>query len=727
MKQSIIITTICFLIILFSFDGVSFREEETHELDISLVEFSFHEQLYAMEHTSIEFPLLKKPVEDIDLQFSIQNNDNALMSIDEHSGYITVGDAVPQGTYTLDINISDNNISHKYKNRKNNKIIQTTIFVLSDKTTKEENKQEENLGTYIFSYNQDNTLALQGTPMTFDIVSNNIPTDDVFYTIRNKIGNAIDDTRIESWVSFDNETGTIQIDETAQAGAYNYEILSYSTSDAFGGVAISNIAIMITGDLETAQIEYNFYKAYYGLNNHLKITSHIKYIKGLLYSIVDEEDTDSSNGFSNELSSGISINEDTGTIIIPDDLSLGTYTFKIKIENQSSVVYSGSTIIPMKFTIVPTNLVNLPFEYGENTIIQAPLNTTFGITKSRLPKHSIQYSLATPMKGILIDEHTGDITLSKSVPIGAYKFSVTASSNIEEIVGVKNIFVELNVIEVFSYKTDVSPQAQEIFSISDIDNPFLFHIKELDITKAKYTATISIKNARTNISYYQNKTPVMFNRDSAGNIGLGISASYEEWRNMQNSKTLSLRIQLYKNDAPYYEYQKNIAIGDERHIYSWRDLQAMDKDLSKDYIIMNDIDFPTPGEYGFSKYGFVPLGGRSALLTKSFSGSLNGNHKSINDLYIDREKHTAVGLFGSILIDNNKVVAKTIVRDITFNNINITGGNKTGGVFGTLVLLFNTRVENKRFKIKNIHIASGIISGKSIVGGIAGYIDGAFF
>lgn len=720
LKQGIVITIICFLIILFSFD-----ERKNPSIDISKFDFSFHTQLFAMENIPIVFPLFKQSIKnlvpDSTLQFNIQGNNNEHISIDTHSGYITVGDGVPFGVYPLIINIRHKTNKYHAKDKK----IQTTIFVLSDKNIQEKNtpqtktKQSNNLGNYVFSYNAKNTQALSPrTPMLFDIISNTLPTDAVFYSIQNKVGDAL-----QPWVSIDSETGVVRIDESASAGEYHYNVLSYSKNNAFGGIATTDIAIMLTDDLKHAEVSYNFYKAYYGLKNYLKITSPIKHIKGLSYGIADEK-SDKKNTM---LSKGISINEQTGTISIPDDLLLGTYAFNITIENKSSAVYSGSTIIPMKIDIVETNLVNLPFEYGDNEIVTAPVKTSFGIAKSKLPKHGIQYSIASSVKGIHINEKTGDISLSDRVPVGYYTFSVTASSKEKEMVGVKNVFVSLHVVDVFSYKSNVSAQAGEVFSMSDIDNPFLFVLQDLDIQKSAYTATVSIRNTNTNVLYYRQEKPVLLNRDSAGNIGVGISASYEDWRNMKQSETISLYIQLYKNSMPYYTYHKNVKIGNDTHIYSWRDLQAMDKDLSKDYIIMNDIDFPTPGTYGFSKKGFAPLGGKSMRLTKNFSGSLDGNHKSINNLYIDRDKHTAVGLFGSILIDNSKVNAKTIIKDITFNNINITGGKKTGGVFGTLVLLFDSKVKNKRYKIKNIHIASGVVSGENMVGGIAGYIDGSYF
>ena len=104
--------------------------------------------------------------------------------------------------------------------------------------------------------------------------------------------------------------------------------------------------------------------------------------------------------------------------------------------------------------------------------------------------------------------------------------------------------------------------------------------------------------------------------------------------------------------------------------------------------------------------GFYPIGDRSTV-TSVFTGILDGNHKIIKNIYINRPDMT-VGLFGTTLIQYSDMLIKdlSISGDIT--------GNTVGGIYG---ILSNTN-PNVCVKIENC-TSDVTIEGK-VTGGIIG-------
>lgn len=130
-------------------------------------------------------------------------------------------------------------------------------------------------------------------------------------------------------------------------------------------------------------------------------------------------------------------------------------------------------------------------------------------------------------------------------------------------------------------------------------------------------------------------------------------------------------------------------------------LQMMALDLDASYTIANDIDlsetaFWNPNGSG-GYYGFNPVDNYAGAL---FDG---GNH-TLTGLYINRPDEHGVGLFGIM----NTYGAVTELKDITLENINITGLRAVGGLLGDFQL--------GALEINNAHV-SGVISGYGIGGG----------
>ncbi len=119
------------------------------------------------------------------------------------------------------------------------------------------------------------------------------------------------------------------------------------------------------------------------------------------------------------------------------------------------------------------------------------------------------------------------------------------------------------------------------------------------------------------------------------------------------------------------------------------ELQAMQSDLSGDYILMNEIDM--------SGFAFSPIGNDST----PFSGTFDGNGHTISNLNINRPDDPYIGLFGY-------TAAGARVDNVTLTNFNIVSSGNGGGIAGW-----------NKGAISNVSV-SGNISGRSNIGTVAG-------
>jgi len=94
------------------------------------------------------------------------------------------------------------------------------------------------------------------------------------------------------------------------------------------------------------------------------------------------------------------------------------------------------------------------------------------------------------------------------------------------------------------------------------------------------------------------------------------------------------------------------------------ELQAMENDLSEDYVLVNNID-ASDTETWNDGAGFEPIG--------TFIGTLLGLSHSIHDLYIDRSDSDDIGLFS--VIDGARIESIHISAEITGRfNVGILAG-----------------------------------------------------
>ena len=125
--------------------------------------------------------------------------------------------------------------------------------------------------------------------------------------------------------------------------------------------------------------------------------------------------------------------------------------------------------------------------------------------------------------------------------------------------------------------------------------------------------------------------------------------------------------------------------------------------LNSHFIQVADID-ASETELWNDGRGFRPIGWPEAPNGgRSFSGSYNGNGRTIGYLHIDRKEHDEIGLFG-------RVTGK--LENMVLDSVRVSGNKNVGGLAG---LLRGTAE----------HIAlSGMVTGAESVGGLVGWVSG---
>ncbi|MBB3062777.1 GLUG motif-containing protein [Microbulbifer rhizosphaerae] len=135
------------------------------------------------------------------------------------------------------------------------------------------------------------------------------------------------------------------------------------------------------------------------------------------------------------------------------------------------------------------------------------------------------------------------------------------------------------------------------------------------------------------------------------------------------------------------------------------ELQAMNSDLSGNYVLFNDIDAGDTASWNAGQ-GFAPVGTASFIGENPFTGRFDGLGHTISDLTIAASDDIGVGLFGA-------------TDGATLRNVGLVGGNVTGnGWVGSLVGW------NLSSTISNAY-ATGSVTGATDVGGLVGLNDGS--
>lgn len=137
------------------------------------------------------------------------------------------------------------------------------------------------------------------------------------------------------------------------------------------------------------------------------------------------------------------------------------------------------------------------------------------------------------------------------------------------------------------------------------------------------------------------------------------------------------------------------------------DLQDMEDHLTAYYELGADIDASDTITWNLG-VGFNPVG--SAALGQWFEGHLDGNGRTITDLFINRPSEDAIGLFGQIKLG-------VTIKDVHIRACNITGGSFVGALVGY--------IQTPSLGVITIDTCSstGTVTGYDYVGGLIGSDD----
>jgi len=118
---------------------------------------------------------------------------------------------------------------------------------------------------------------------------------------------------------------------------------------------------------------------------------------------------------------------------------------------------------------------------------------------------------------------------------------------------------------------------------------------------------------------------------------------------------------------------------------------------NKHFIQTDNIIFPTEINAWNNYQGLTSIGTYNA----PFTGHYNGNHKTISNIYINRNSADNVGFFGKT--DN------ALIKNLRIENVNVTADFKVGALIG-----YNDN------SIVDSCSSSGIVNGNSDIGGLIG-------
>jgi len=140
--------------------------------------------------------------------------------------------------------------------------------------------------------------------------------------------------------------------------------------------------------------------------------------------------------------------------------------------------------------------------------------------------------------------------------------------------------------------------------------------------------------------------------------------------------------------------------------------------LDASYILNNNINAAVTATWN-SGAGFTPIGNA----TTRFSGNFDGASYIIDKLFINQPTNAYIGLFGNVNLDTGNAI-----HDLGLTNVNITGGNMTGGLAGNVGGTSPTPINGNIYNI----FVTGLVTGGAAstsptehgVGGLIGRTDG---
>jgi hypothetical protein len=154
---------------------------------------------------------------------------------------------------------------------------------------------------------------------------------------------------------------------------------------------------------------------------------------------------------------------------------------------------------------------------------------------------------------------------------------------------------------------------------------------------------------------------------------------------------------------------------EDLEIQTWYDLDDVRNNLEGNHILMNSLNFTTPGYEELASptanegKGWEPIGiyhpdEYTAFI--GFMGTFDGQGYEISDLFINRPDEDDVGLF--------KYVDGGVIENVGVTNVTVIGGDAAGALAGTI------SGGGDAVAVSNSHF-SGNVAGNDAVGGVTGH------
>lgn len=150
-------------------------------------------------------------------------------------------------------------------------------------------------------------------------------------------------------------------------------------------------------------------------------------------------------------------------------------------------------------------------------------------------------------------------------------------------------------------------------------------------------------------------------------------------------------------------------------IRTWYELNATRANVTRNYILMNDLDSTTAGYEELASptanngMGWDPIG--RPMIGVQFAGTFDGNGHKICDLFINRALDIDVGLFGTLAQGFTTTGA---IKNLGVVNCTVIGDRRVGGLVGLTGLACS---------VSNCYV-TGTVTGNSHVGGLIGSATG---
>ncbi len=424
----------------------------------------------------------------------------------------------------------------------------------------------------------------------------------------------------------------------------------------------------------------------------------------------------------------MTIESSTGDIMItitPTNAGEATYTV------QASADGYNTQEVTLTFTVKKADFGGL-LSYSDSVFVVGSENTISPKTKPTVYEVSgdiIRYALTrTSETGLdpppAIIDTTGVITIGSIDTIGTATYTVQASAtgyNTPEAVSLTITIVNntnKGMLEVSTYYSSEMTDILPVMLGQAIADSGTFAMQDID-------AILTLSNLMDGESY-----TIHF-----GTVVDG--TSYSGTRSKQaNDSTITISKQdLTMDTSNSFSFEDGAVIGisglgitDTQHvatylpsnIYNHQDLQAMRKDLTRDYLLRQNIEFPSPTGTSTSNYEAVGSEGEG----NRFTGSINGADYAITGIEIVGTDNYQ-GLFGAMEGSSVDVV---IASNLVLNDFKIVGGAYVGALTGRMRM---GTVDRVRVEVSNasspgrVEANGGVILGQSFStangGGLIGH------